>query len=79
MPTLERCPGSGRRVYGPDEPGGTVLCSECGRSFLRMETVIEGEKKVFRVAEHQRPVRLRTRRTGHPSSGRDRARSSGRR
>ena len=54
-PRMERCPGSGQRVDGPDENDGTVFCSVCHMSFLPMTTTTtEGGKKEFSVSEHMR-------------------------
>ena len=50
MPETIHCPGSGQKVYGPDEPDGTVFCSVCGRSFLPMDrTTTEDEKRQLSV------------------------------
>lgn len=54
-PNMERCPGSGQKVYGKDEPDGTVQCRVCGISFLPMKTTTtEAGKKTFSVSEHPR-------------------------
>lgn len=53
MRTRTSCPGSKRKVDGPDEPTGTVQCRECGISTLVMQTITEvsGEQR-HSVPEH---------------------------
>ena len=53
-PKMVRCSGSGQRVYGPDEPTGTVFCTVCGDSSLTMKTSVIDGKKEFSVPEHER-------------------------
>jgi hypothetical protein len=54
-PKMVRCPGSGRKVDGPDENDGTVQCRVCGKSFLPMETTTTADgKHEFSVSEHTR-------------------------
>jgi len=81
-PKMVRCPGSGQKVDGPDEPDGTVFCSVCGTSFLRMNTTTTADgKSEFSVSENTRranPIRPMRARTipprGRDTSGRDRGR-----
>jgi len=51
---MKRCEGSGQKVYGEDEPDGTVFCSKCGTSGLRMVTAVVDGKKQYSVPEHKR-------------------------
>ncbi len=81
-PKMIRCPGSGQKVLGPDEPDGTVFCSVCGTGFLRMKKTMTADgKEELSVSEHTRranPVRPKSGQTpprrGRGSSGRDRGR-----
>lgn len=60
-PQMIRCPGSGQKVLGPDEPDGSVFCSVCGTNFLRMKKTMTADgKEELSVSEHTRranPVR----------------------
>lgn len=53
-PKMERCPGSGQKVLGEDEPDGTAFCGVCGTSGLPMKTASVDGKKQYSVPEHQR-------------------------
>ena len=53
-PKTVRCEGSGQQVYGPDEPDGTVFCSKCGTSGLKMVTTVVDGKERYSVPEHDR-------------------------
>jgi uncharacterized Zn finger protein (UPF0148 family) len=51
------CPGSGQKADGPDEQDGSVFCSVCGRSFLRMVKTTTADGKIqFSVSDHDRIV-----------------------
>jgi len=74
MPRKERCPGSGDPVGGADEPDGTVQCFKCGRSFLRMRTVIKDGVKKFFVPDHDRtPPKLPRKKGSRTGNGRRRS------
>jgi len=76
-----RCLGSGRRVLGPDEQDGTVLCSVCGTGGLPMKTTTADGKKEFFVPVHERrahPFRAQGKRRAAPPSRRGGQRNSGR-
>ncbi len=82
-PKMIRCPGSGRKVDGPDEPDNTVQCRVCGTSFLRMNTTTTADrKKEFSVSEHKRrknPFRPKGPRVARPKrKGRESPRDRGR-
>jgi hypothetical protein len=82
-PKMIRCPGSGQKVDGPDEPDNTVQCRVCGTSFLRMKTAATAEgKKEFSVSEHKRranPPRRKGVRTAPPRGRGGSGRGIGRR
>jgi uncharacterized Zn finger protein (UPF0148 family) len=52
-PKMVPCKGSGQKVYGSDEPTGTVYCSVCGNSALPMKTTVVDGKKEYSVPEHE--------------------------
>jgi hypothetical protein len=54
QPKMKRCEGSGQQVYGEDEPDGTVFCSKCGTSGLRMVTTVVDGKEQYSAPEHKR-------------------------
>jgi hypothetical protein len=65
-PKMMLCPGSGQKVYGEDEPDGTVYCNKCGTSGLQMlKTKTVTGKLEFSVSDHKcrvNPIRP----TGRP-------------
>jgi hypothetical protein len=78
MPKKVPCPGSGQKVYGPDEPDGTVQCRVCGRSFLSMnKTTTTDGKNQLSVSDHDRII-VKVRRPKGALSRRVRPRDSGR-
>jgi len=81
-PKMIRCEGSGQQVYGEDEPDGTVFCSKCGTSGLRMVTAVVDGKKQYSVPEHKRranPPRPRGAKKAPKPRPRGGGRDSGRR
>lgn len=85
-PKMMTCPGSGRKVFGEDEPDGTVQCMhpKCGTSGLVMKKTVTADGKVeFSVPKHEcrvNPIRIK-RKGRRPVPPRDRGgrRDSGRR
>ena len=80
MKTKTLCRGSNQTVLGSDEPIiGTVYCSVCGNSTLKMETTTaeSGEQK-HSVPEHYAPAAApRTKRSPkRPSHPSDKSRSN---
>lgn len=67
-PKMVRCEGSGQIVFGEDEPDGTVYCSRCGTSFLRMvTTTLPNGKNQLSVSIHERRASPpRVKRLYHP-------------
>jgi hypothetical protein len=79
MPKIVPCLGSGQKVYGDDEPDGSVFCKVCGRSFLPMAKTITADGKIqFSVSDHDRTIVKMPRPKG-VSSHRVRHRDTGRR
>jgi hypothetical protein len=82
-PKMVQCEGSGQKVYGPDEPDGTVQCFKCGRSFLPMKrTKLPNGKTELSVSDHERranPPRRKGSRPVPPKRRRVAQRNSGRR
>lgn len=78
MPKKQRCPGSHRRVFGPDELTGTVYCSVCGDATLPMETIVNDGVDTFRVPLHYSTPRKLAHKKHPQPQGRISRRPSGR-
>ena len=81
-PKMVHCEGSGQKVFGPDEPTGTVQCFKCGNSILPMQTTVVDGKKQYFVPEHKRranPPRPRGAKKAPKPRPRGGGRDSGRR